>query len=147
MKRLTICTLIILLAFFSTSMRAEIVLVANSASSIDTLSYTEVSRVYTGLHIVMPNGARIEPYDHPVNSKLRKQFYTQLLNKSVAQMNSYWARLLFSGRAKPPKRLFDSSEIGDILKNNPNAIVYIDGVSAKELINVKIVYSLTEERD
>lgn len=94
----------------------------------------------------MPNGDRIAPYDHPVNSAIRARFYKSLLNKTVAEMNSYWARLLFSGRAKPPRQLSSSiAEMAEMLKNNRNAIVYMNSVSVKELGNVKIVYVLTDD--
>jgi len=107
-----------------------------------------VTRIYTGRHLVMPNGERAEPFDHPVNSDLRARFYKWLLNKTVAEMNSYWARLLFSGRAKPPRQLSSNiSEMAEMLKNNRNAIIYVNSVSVKELGNVKIVYVLTDDRD
>lgn len=138
--------MIMMLVLLSTPINAEIVLVVNSASGLSELNKTEVVRIYTGRYTVMPNGDRIAPYDHPVNSAIRARFYKSLLNKTVAEMNSYWARLLFSGRAKPPRQLSSSiAEMAEMLKNNRNAIVYMNSVSVKELGNVKIVYVLTDD--
>jgi len=145
MKYSGITTMIMILALLSTPINAEIVLVVNSASSIAELDNAEVARIYTGRYTVMPNGDRVEPYDHPVSSDLRARFYVRLLNKTIAEMNSYWARLLFSGRARPPRQLTATSDIGEILRNNNNAIIYVDSKFLSGLGDVRVVFAIAEE--
>ena len=116
-----------LLAFLNFPAYAgDIVVIVNPANSTQELSKRDLINLYMGKHHSFQNGDSVVAFDQKQDSEIREQFYRSLVNKSVAQVNAYWARLLFTGRVTPPKELADSQEVLDQVKNNPNAIGYID---------------------
>ena len=100
----------------------ELVLVVNPESGINSLSRTELINLYMGRFRQLPSGNTALPIDlHDV----RAEFYQLLVNKTLADINSYWARLVFSGRASPPRQAQDVAEVLDIVANNKGAIGYL----------------------
>lgn len=117
---------------------ADIVVIVNSDNTIDSLKRGEVIDIYMGRHLNFSNQQPASPLDLPISSVLRLTFYKQLVGKSVAEVNAYWARLLFTGRASPPRPMKDSKTVLSFVKDNKSAIAYLD---SKDLNNqVKVVY-------
>ncbi|HDY92583.1 MAG TPA: hypothetical protein ENH79_10730, partial [Pseudoalteromonas sp.] len=80
-----------------------------------------------------------KPLDLPAQSTLKNDFYLQLVNKDEQKINAYWARLLFSGRAKPPT---PSTSVEDALNKiaaSQFAIGYIPQSQVTDA--VKVVYT------
>ena len=65
-------------------------------------------------------------FDQPESGDLYGQFYRQATGRSVAQVKSTWARLVFSGSAQLPEQLPNSSAVKQAVAENPNAIGYIE---------------------
>jgi len=100
----------------------ELVLVVNPASGIENLSRTEVVNLYMGRFRQLPSGTTALPVDL---IDVRAEFYQLLVNKTLSEINSYWARLVFSGRTSPPRQAQDVAEVLDIVANNRGAIGYL----------------------
>ena len=79
-----------------------------------------------GLDLYFPDGTMALRLDQSPKSQVRHDFYKNLVGKSVAQINAYWARLLFTGRASPPLVMSDSEGVLKAIKNNANAVGYIN---------------------
>lgn len=131
-----------LIPVFYCSAKAEVVVIVHSASDLNKLTRRQVVDIYTGRMITTASGEKLLPLDHPVDSVVRKKFYAQLVGKSVAVVNAYWARLLFTGRALPPKELADNNSILKAIETRPNTIGYIDIEDIND--NVKIVYTFQD---
>jgi ABC-type phosphate transport system substrate-binding protein len=58
------------------------------------------------------------------------------VGKSVAEVNAYWAKLLFTGRASPPRSLTDSETVLQVVRENRNAIGYIESEYADDTVRV-----------
>jgi ABC-type phosphate transport system substrate-binding protein len=131
---LTLC-----LTFFSLSVAsAEFVVVVNKDNTINTLSKREVIDIYMGRYLTFPDGEIAQPVDLPSKSQLKNDFYLQLVNKNEQKINAYWARLLFSGRAKPP---IVASSIADALDKLHTSQYSIGYIPEEELTDaVKVVY-------
>ncbi|WP_117236351.1 hypothetical protein [Vibrio maerlii] len=71
--------------------------------SIKPISKVKARKIYRGKTTRL-SGKRVELSDWPKNSKIRDNFYQELLGKDSAQMNSHWASLTFSG-TRPPKEI------------------------------------------
>ncbi|MGX9418819.1 hypothetical protein [Vibrio sp. WJH972] len=116
-------------------------MIVNSENNVSTLSKRELIDLYMGKTHAFPNGLKTITLDQNTDSKVRQKFYHSLVNKSVAQVNAYWARLLFTGRATPPRIANRSEEIRRLVQENPNAIGYIDSdfldSSVKEVFRVE----------
>lgn len=70
----------------------------------------------------------------------KQQFYAQLVGKELAEINAYWARLIFSGQGSPPRQAEATDEVLDIVENNIGAIGYVKSAQANP--RVKVVYTL-----
>jgi ABC-type phosphate transport system substrate-binding protein len=126
--------IICLLAPFSA--QAELVVIVNPENNVDTLNKEEVIDLFMGRFNVFPDGRDSIPLDQKGNSEIRKVFYNMLTGKSIAQINAYWARLLFTGRAVPPIKLKSSTKILEEVRNNTNSIAYIDSTDVDETVKV-----------
>ncbi|WP_440903810.1 hypothetical protein ACMZOO_13245 [Catenovulum sp. SX2] len=122
----------------SYSAAAELVIVVNKENPIDELSLTNVVDIYTGRYMAFPNGITAEPVDLPNESSEKANFYYQATGLSLAKINSYWARLKFTGRYLPPIQLETAENALTYVQKNTNAVAYIDEKYVTD--NVKVVY-------
>lgn len=135
-----VMTMIICLLSIVTA-RADIAVVVNVDSGVNKLSERQVVDLFMGRYVAFPNGATALPLDQPVDSKARAKFYELLTGKTVPQINAYWAKLIFSGRASPPRVAPDESKVLSMIRDNKHAIGYVD---ARDLDKtVKVVYTLS----
>lgn len=104
----------------------EIVVVVRANSDVPTLSKNDVINVFLGRYRQLPGGEMLEPYDLPQNSRERAFFYERLLNKTVAEVSAYWARLMFSGRVAPPRVADTPEKLSEVLATDPRAIGYLE---------------------
>ena len=141
-----IVTALILLS--TCAVRAEIVVVVNSANPATVLTRKQVIDIYTGRQLNFPDGNAALPIDQALGSGIREEFYQALVNKSAAEVNAYWARLLFSGVASPPRALPTTDAVLKAVSENSSVITYMDSTEVVEPIEkgrVKIVFRLTDE--
>lgn len=71
---------------------------------IQQLTKSKVRMLYRG-KVKYLQGNKVELSDWSQSNPIRNEFYQVLLGKNIAQMNAYWARLSFSGKARPPKEI------------------------------------------
>ena len=118
----------------------NIVVIINSDNPLEQLTRHQVVDLYMGRQLLFPDGTSALPLDQAMHTTERAIFYRKLVNRRVAEINAYWARLLFSGRASPPRSMIDSDEILRTVRNNPGAIGYIDEDQVDQ--TVKVVFRL-----
>ncbi|WP_223271547.1 hypothetical protein [Colwellia hornerae] len=135
--------LMIGLALFNLdAVSTEFVVVVNKDNAINSLSKREVIDIYMGRYLTFPDGEMAQPLDLPSESLLKNDFYLQLVNKNEQKINAYWARLLFSGRAKPP---ISAISIEDALKKLDSSPYSIGYIPVNQLTDaVKVVYRFNE---
>lgn len=119
--------------------RAEIVVVVNAESGVSELSRDQVVNIYMGRYSGLPSGITAFPVDL---QPLKQDFYEGLVNQTLSELNSYWARLVFSGRASPPRQLPDAAAVLEVVSNNKGAIGYLDAADVKESDGVQVVFEL-----
>ena len=129
-------TLLSLLCFTTFNTCAGIVVVVNKDNPVSDLSKREIIDLYMGRNLYFPDGKLALRLDHPPTSYERETFYQQLVKKSVAQVNAYWAKLLFTGKASPPMLMENSEQLLDTVRNNRNAIGYMDEVNLDKSVKV-----------
>ncbi|AOW79180.1 hypothetical protein A3Q34_17770 [Colwellia sp. PAMC 20917] len=135
--------LMIGLALFNLdAVSTEFVVVVNKDNAINSLSKREVIDIYMGRYLTFPDGEMAQPLDLPSESPLKNDFYLQLVNKNEQKINAYWARLLFSGRAKPPISAISIEDALNKLYNSPYSIGYIPKDQLTDA--VKVVYRFNE---
>jgi ABC-type phosphate transport system substrate-binding protein len=128
--------------------QAELVLVVNVRSSIQQLTREEVINIFMGRYRKAPNDTTILPLDQEGDAAARRLFYRELINKSLEEVNAYWARLVFAGRTVPPMPVKGTPELLDKLVNDPNAIGYVERnvlnspEGSSRAKNLRVVFSL-----
>ncbi|WP_445621031.1 hypothetical protein ACUN8C_04105 [Kushneria sp. Sum13] len=120
--RLARATTMALLVTTSTA-RADIAIVINEASPVRQLSHSEAVNIFMGRYRRLPDNSAALPIDQ---APLKARFYRALVQKDMAEINSYWARLVFSGRASPPQQTDTREDLIDIVTHNNNALGYVD---------------------
>lgn len=104
----------------------EIAVIGNPASPIRALSVTQVMSLYTGRQDPAFDNFAVTPLDQPNGSSLRGEFYRSVTGQSETQINAFWARLAFSGRALPPRPMNDSAAVIKRVASDVHAIGYVD---------------------
>jgi hypothetical protein len=84
-------------------LNAQIVVVTNKNSKVDVMSKELVQYIYLAKIDKIEN-VRVVPILSN-DEKLHNQFCNTVLDKSESQYNSYWARLVFTGKKSISKRL------------------------------------------
>ena len=49
-----------------------------------------------------------------------------------SQIRAYWSRLVFTGRAQPPREAADADEVRRLLQSTPGAIAYLPLDAARD---------------
>ena len=127
---------------FSGSLQADILVIVNTQNPLATLEKKQVVDLFMGRVSAFPDGGSAQTLDLKTGTPLRADFYKRLTGKSEAQVDAYWATLVFAGRMSPPKQFSDDQAlIGEVSKNK-TAIAY---VARQPLPNgVKVVMELTQ---
>lgn len=113
---------------------AEIVVVINPKNPATALSAEQVSQFYLGV------SNSFSPVDHNDSSPLRADFYKKITHKEPGQVRAIWAKLVFTGKGRPPKELASDDEVKKAVAADPNGIGYIDKASLDA--SVKAVLSV-----
>lgn len=119
--------LTVLLAATATAAAAgDIAVVVSARSPVTRLSQDEVIDIFLGRHREFPSGLAAVPIDQPKASAVRADFYRGLANKTLSEINAYWARLYFSGKASPPLQAERPADVVAHVLNTSGGIGYID---------------------
>ncbi|MAM59360.1 MAG: hypothetical protein CMN25_18775 [Salinicola sp.] len=118
---------------------ADIAVVVNAGSGIDRLTRSDVVNIFMGRYRKLPTGNVALPVD---SSSLKARFYRALVDKDLAEINSYWARLVFSGEASPPQQIVSIGDVHQLVIQNMNALGYVD--SSQVPADMHVVLTLSE---
>lgn len=119
---------------------AELVVIANPKSGVERLSREEVINIFLGRFRQLPSGIAALPADLPAGSAEKAAFYQLLVNKDLADINAYWARLVFSGRTSPPRQMRGEAELLRYVSETPGAVGYLERAHLDS--RVRVVFEL-----
>lgn len=122
---------------------AEIVVIVNADSSINELTHKQVVDLFMGRVTAFPNNKPAVTLDLEAGTSLRSHFYKALTGKSEAQVDAYWATLVFAGRMTQPKQYDSEKTLIRTVADNTSAIAYVDKQPLPA--NVKVVLELPSE--
>lgn len=100
--------------------------VVHASNPTASVTRAELSAIYMKRMRSWPDGTEILPVDHPPASRLRERFSRSVHRKSVAYVTRYWQRLIFSGRAIPPREVRTPAAVMDFVRRNTEAVGYVD---------------------
>lgn len=118
---------------------AEVVVIVNASSPINSATAEEIQQVFLGKRNEI-GGVSVTPVDHSEGNEVREVFYDKVVDKTPSQLNAYWSRLIFTGKGKPPKQYFDDAEVLETVLEEEDAVGYIDSSSIAE--GVKVIFTV-----
>jgi ABC-type phosphate transport system substrate-binding protein len=124
------------LTFAFDTATADVVVVVSSTNANTMLSKAQVMDIFLGKISRFPNGAPAVPIDQAIGSPAREEFYLSYAAKSSAQITSYWAKIIFTGRGQPPKAVANSIEVRKLLAANPQAISYVERSTVDSTVRI-----------
>lgn len=133
------CAALVMRSARASDALAEPVVVVAAASPLPVLTRGQAVGYFTGRQRSLPNGEPVLPLDLPANHPLRERFYRLLTGLGPAQMNSYWARLRFSGQMQPPQVVDNEVAMLRTLRDNPRALGYLAKPPDDERLRVLLV--------
>lgn len=114
-----------LLAWAPVAQAQTLYVVVSAKSPWRTLSAKEVLALYTGRVRSFEDGAPARPLDQRRDGPAREAFYRALTGMDIARINSYWARLHFTGQVQPPLAVGDDADVVQRLLADPSAVGYL----------------------
>ena len=133
--------LLLLLLWLPTSaLAADILVIVHASNPLTQLQPKQVVDLFMGRTTSFPGGAAARPLDWNAGLPQRKSFYKSLTGKSEAQVDAYWATLIFAGRMSPPKQFPDAKSIIAAVTTDPQAIAYVPAQQLPK--GVKVVMEL-----
>ncbi|MCV2368306.1 type 2 periplasmic-binding domain-containing protein [Roseateles oligotrophus] len=126
--------------FLSGMAQAQVAVIVNAKSPTATMTADQVSAIFLGKSNALPSGAAALATDLPESAAAREQFYSKVTGKQAAQVKAAWSRLVFSGKATPPKELATAADVKKFVAANPDAIGYIEKSAVDA--SVKVVLSV-----
>lgn len=103
----------------------DFAVVVNASNPVSSLSKDEVAKLFLKKTVSWKSGQSAAPVELPATAKIRESFARDVLNKSVAQVRSYWQQQIFSGRDVPPPEKPTEDDVLAYVRANPNAIGYV----------------------
>ena len=125
MKKIILSTAVF--ALCGSSAYADVAVIVSAKSNAATMSADEISQIYLG------RSTALKPID---NTPVRSQFYSKVTGKDEAQVKAIWSKLVFTGKAAPPKVLASDSDVVKAVAADPNSIGYVDKAAVDSTVKV-----------
>lgn len=114
----------ILLSVVAHPAHAQILIVTAGDSAVEHLSRDDAEQLYLGRRAALSARTPLLLLDLPPG-EVRDQFYRHIAGKNPSQIRAYWSRMVFTGRALPPKEAASADDARRLLLENPGAIGYL----------------------
>ncbi len=122
--------------FFLRAAHADVIIICHPAVSADTLSRTEVKKIFLGKKLVWDDGQEIR-FVIMKKSDAHEIFVKTYTQKTPSQFRRYWKKLVFTGKGSAPKSFHTEAELIQYVAETASAIGYVASETRPE--NVKIL--------
>ena len=121
--------------FFSFKSMADVLVVVNPENTA-TFEDKSIQRIFLGKISEYSTGETPLVINQLPGNPIRTEFDTGILNRSTAQVTASLAKLVFTGRAVMPTEVESDAEVIELIKQEKNAIGYIDSASLTDAVKV-----------
>ena len=134
MKTLISALILSALAAAAVPACAETVVIVSKQNPATRMFSEQAAQFFLG------KSAMFTPVDQAEGSPIRADFYHKVADKDPAQVKAIWSKLVFTGKATPPKEYNSNAEVKKAVAADPKAIGYIDKSAVDD--SVKVILTL-----
>ncbi len=116
------------------SVNAQTIIVVSTVSPFKNISIHQAKKIWLGEKKRL-NGVPMIALDQK-EGKTQHEFYQKILGKTPQEIDVYWKKMTFTGKAFAPTKLSNDQQIKEWLSLNPLAIGYIDVKSQDDSVRV-----------
>ena len=109
---------------------AELVIIVNPQNPATRMFPSQAAQFFLGGSVLFT------PIEQPEGSPLRAEFCKKVLEKTPAQVEAIWSKIVFTAKGKAPKEYKTSAEIKKAVSDNVNAIGYIEKSAVDDSVKV-----------
>lgn len=117
-------------------MTYSVEVVSNTSVNIESLSVSELRRIYSMRQLRWPNNATIIVFALPSTHDLHKQFTKERLRIFPYQLDRIWNKLTFSGLGVTPTIMNTQEELLQAVINTPGSIGYVESLNKAGHVHV-----------
>jgi len=109
---------------------AETVVIVSQRNPVRRMLPLQAAQFFLG------QSALLTAIDQAENSPIRADFYLKAADMDAGQIKAIWAKLVFTGKARPPKQYASSAEVKRAVAADPKAIGYIEKSDVDDTVKV-----------
>ena len=117
----------------------ELVIIVSAKNPVVALHAEQVADIFLAQSGRFPNGANAVAIDQTIGAGLRDAFYQRVASKSPSLVKAYWTKMVFTGRASPPKEAAGNEAVRKLIAGNPELIGYIDRDALDDSVKAVLV--------
>lgn len=118
------------------SAMAEVVIIAHPDAGADELNAKTARKLFLGKITSLPGMNTVTLVSQTDTSPTKAEFTRKVTKKTLTQFKSYWSRMIFSGKAAPPRELASDDEVKAYVASHADAVGYIDAGNVDDSVKV-----------
>ncbi len=107
---------------------AEVKIVVNNDSSIESLDAKNIEALFLGRKKKFPDGTKAVPVTLGKGA-ISAEFLKTYVKRSESQFSCHWKKAIFSGQGKPPKKFTSETELLSYIAATPGTIGYVSAAA------------------
>jgi ABC-type phosphate transport system substrate-binding protein len=139
LTRVLYCLALVVSMGVAAPVYAGIAIIAHPSNPLAGITQEELERIYLGKTREFSNGKPVTAVDQREGNAIRTRFYKSITSKDEAALKAYWSKLLFTGKAQPPKDVGDDEAVKDWVSKNPEGLGYVDGKALDKSVKVLLI--------
>jgi ABC-type phosphate transport system substrate-binding protein len=113
--------------------------IVNTGNDVTSITKSDLSKIMLKKQRSWSNGEKVLPADYVMSSPIREKFSSDVHNKSVNAIKSYWQQFVFAGKGSPSIEFDSDDKIIDYVKSNAGAVGYVSGAASPTGVKVLTV--------
>lgn len=122
--------------FFSTTVLAEVAIIVHPNSGAGRLDAKTAKKLFLGKTKSISGISSVTLVVQTDESPATAEFTKKFIKKAPSKYKALWSRLIFSGKAAPPKTLSNDSEVVAYVASHPNAVGYVSAAALDRSVRV-----------
>ena len=121
------------------ALAGDLVIIVSAKNPVVALRVEQVADIFLAQNGRFPNGANAVAIDQAIGAGLRDAFYYRVASKSPSLVKAHWTKMVFTGRANPPKEAAGNEAVRKLIAGNAELIGYIDRDALDDSVKAVLV--------